>query len=66
MEKISSKKAKMKSKEAFEKFVGLVEVDTTLLTKTNGGRARTGWLATVSGDCTLTPKNCWHLSTWFW
>jgi hypothetical protein len=65
MEKTNSKRAKKQSKEAFEKFVGQVQVDSNLLIKTRGGKAREGWFATISGDCMLIPKNCWHLSTWW-
>jgi hypothetical protein len=50
--------------EDFEKFVGKVNIDKNLLGKVNGGLAGDGWIPSVSGDCMITPKNCWHLSTW--
>jgi hypothetical protein len=54
-----------KKKENFDKFVGKIEVDKSMLVKTNGGKVRDGWIPSVSGECMVTPRSCWHLSTWF-
>ncbi|OOB82276.1 hypothetical protein V8245_04505 [Flavobacterium columnare] len=65
MKKNAKKVANKIAIEDFEKFVGKVSIDKNLVSKVNAGGRGDGWIPSVSGDCMITPKNCWHLSTWF-
>ncbi|MCD8412515.1 hypothetical protein [Tenacibaculum finnmarkense] len=56
----------MENKEKFEKFIGKPKLRKSILKNVRGGGLPgTGWFRTVSGDCDLSSRNCWHLSTWF-
>jgi hypothetical protein len=57
------KKDSLKTKKSFEKFVGKVELDKKMLTNTRGA-VGDGWVRSMSGECMITPKSCWAISTW--